>query len=517
MRGASGAIPAPSWWWGGPPWMRALTVLVYAVVLYAVLSRGWDQRAVWRTQLVDKGIGGDGIQYWQMAVHLEREGMVSLDGIEPTWLRLPGYPLLLRYTTRPAESDEGPKGPKDIQLRIDSWLVRAVRVNLAVDLACGAAAALLGLALGGGPAALLAAGVWAWQPSTSVVAIHTLSDPLATLLTTLCLCALVMAVRKGPSRRDGSTAWLVAGGVLAGLAQYVRADSILLLPALALAGWLALTRRPAERLLPSLWRRLRRALLATLVWAAVFAPWPLRNQRLFGEMHPLGSAGLDAKGKPIDRSAAYEWMRTWCVGRELETVNVAWRLPSQSVRLLDIPHVAYANADELSDLKYFLLEYNMTGYKIDLKLDGKLREMAQRRRERDPWSFYVELPLERMRLRLLPPRDGYGMGTLPIIADQRERIEELDARAVRVGLLGLLLLLLRPSRRALGLVVALWLLLRLLLIGWIPAPEPRYLLEALPLLAAAATTHLDHLIAALAALWHRVKDSPLIDRGAPPA
>lgn len=517
MSGARVPSPAPSWWWGGPPWLRALTVLMYAAALYAVLERGHERRAIWRTQLVDKGIGGDGIQYWQMAVHLEREGIISFDGKEPTWLRLPGYPLLLRYTTRPAESDEGPTGPKDIQLRIDAWLQRAVRVNLAVDLATGAAAAFVGLALGGGPAALLAAGVWAWQPWSSVVAIHTLSDPLATLLTTLCLAAAVMAARAGPRRSRGPAAWLVVAGALAGMAQYVRADSILLVPAVALAGFFSTRPGPGERLSSSLPRRFGRALLPVLVWAAVFAPWPLRNRCLFGEAHLFGSAGLDAKGKPIDRSAAFEWMRTWCVGREMETVNVAWRLPSQSVRMSDIPHVAYDNADELSDLKYFLLEYNMAAWKLDEKLDGRLREMARRRRERDPGAFYVTLPLERMKLRLFPPRDGYGLGTLPMIVEQRERLEELDRQAVWAGLAGLALLLLRPSRRRLGLVAATWLLLRLALIGWIPAPEPRYLLEALPLIAAAATTHPDHLIAALAWLWRRLRDSPLIDRGAPPA
>src|SRR5262249_29867172 len=90
--------------WRSHPWTRAIVAVLYVLALYAIVQAGWQRRALWRGQLVDKGIGGDGIQYWEMAVHLEREHMASLDGKKPTWLRLPGYPMLLRLTTHPAAS-----------------------------------------------------------------------------------------------------------------------------------------------------------------------------------------------------------------------------------------------------------------------------------------------------------------------------------------------------------------------------------------------------------------------------
>ena len=473
-------------------WVRALVALGYVAALWWILNKGWDRRAVWRTELVDKGIGGDGIQYWQMAVGMERDHMISIDGKSPTWMRLPGYPALLRYTTRPAESDEGSKEPDAIKRRIDAWLKRAVRVNLVVDLGSGVAAALLAFALGGGPLALVAAAVWAWQPWSSVVAIHTLSDPLAALLTTLCLAALVMAARSGPR---SSLAWLVLGALLAAAAQYVRPDSIVALPALAIAGWLSARGG---------WRaHLLRVFIALGVWAAAFAWWPCRNLGLFGELHPLGSSGVDGKGRLVDRGASNEWMRTWATGQENETLHVAWKLPSQGVRWVDVPHTAYANSEELNTMRHFLLDYERAGARLDDELMRRLRAMAAVRRARDPWSFYVRLPLERIKLRLLPPRDGYGLGSLPFIREDRERLERLDTRMVIGGLVGLALLCLRPSRRAAATVAGLYLLARLVLIGWIPAPEPRYMLEALPLLLAAAVTLPDSLTAALYALWQR--------------
>lgn len=459
-----------------PPALRRLAtvllVLAQLIAGAAIVDRGWQRRVSWSSQLVDKGIGGDGIQYWAMAVHLEREHMVSLDGKEPTWLRLPGYPLLLRYTTRPAESDTGATDPKSIQRRVDAWMQRARRVDRVVDLGCGLAAWLLALALGGGPLSLLAAAAWAYQPWSAVVSLHTLSDPLATLLGTLCLAALAHGVRR---RIPG---WLLVAGLLAGLCQYVRADAILLVPVL-LVGGLAIAgpRRPAL------------ALSGVLVWALVFAPWPARNYLRFRAFHPLGAPGVDDKGKPVDRAAAFAWMRTWCVGRETETVEVAWRLPGKTIQFDHLPHQAYDNADELLAARDFLRDYNARGGRLDRELTRRLSAMAQKRRLRNPWAHWVTLPLERLRLRLLPPRDGYGLGTLPTLQQDRARWLRRDQAMVGLSLLGLWLLVLRRSTRGAAVAVLAALAGRAALLGWyIPAPEPRYFLQVLPLLIACAAT-----------------------------
>jgi len=460
--------------------LRALRVCAYALALAAIVHFGWGRRALWRTQLVDLGIGGDGLQYWSMAIHLEREHRVSLDGVTPTWVRLPGYPALLRLTTRPAASDTGATDPHAIQTRVDAWLRRAVRVNLVVDLGCGLAAFLLALALGAGPLSLLAPLSWAIQPWSTVVAVHPLSDPLATLLTTLCLAALAQAVRAR------STALLALGGLAAGLCQYVRPDAILLAPALVAAGLLVHRGRP-------------RALWGLVVWALVFAPWPLRNMVLFHAPHPLGAAGLDARGQQIDRSAAFAWMRTWCVGGETETVNVAWKLPGTALRFEDLPASAYDSAEEIAYLRRFFTDYAARGSHLDSDLSRRLQGLAASRRARHPLAYWVRLPLLRIALRLSAPREGYGLGTLPTLKRWPSQWIRFDRAVVAVGLEVLALLLVGRASRPVAAVLALWLACRCVLIGWLPAPEPRYFLEALPLLAALATGLLPAAAAALAA------------------
>src|SRR5207249_2230929 len=119
--------------------------------------------------------------------------------------------------------------------------------------------------------------------------------------------------------------------------------------------------------------RLRLAALAAGTWLLVYAPWPLRNQIVFGQPHFFGgTVGIDKYGKPLDRGAAFEWMRTWSAGGENDTVWVAWRFPSQPLTLKDIPPEAFDSPAEQGAMAAILDEYNRRGSRLDPDLSDRL-------------------------------------------------------------------------------------------------------------------------------------------------
>ena len=118
-----------------PPERRATARRVgLFLAMFALLNVGAKRRAAWREEYWEKGFGGDGVNYYQLAIHLQREHKVSLDGKQLEWTRLPGYPLLLALTTDPASSDVGSKHPDAIRDRVQAWMKRMKRVNTLCDL-----------------------------------------------------------------------------------------------------------------------------------------------------------------------------------------------------------------------------------------------------------------------------------------------------------------------------------------------------------------------------------------------
>src|SRR6185295_15580984 len=90
-------------------------------------------------------------------------------------------------------------------------------------------------------------------------------------------------------------------GAVAGLAQLTRSDAMTLLPVLALSLWWA----PASRR-----KRLAALGVCGLMALAVFAPWPLRNLRQFGEPYPTATFWRTLSGRPLPTTIV-AWARTW--------------------------------------------------------------------------------------------------------------------------------------------------------------------------------------------------------------
>ncbi len=435
-----------------------------AVALVAILTIGAGLRIHWGPQLHDSGVGGDALQYFKLAVHLEREHSFSFDGKTPTWTRLPGQPLLLGAATRPSPAQTRVGTEEEQRAGVYAFLASCRTLGIAIELTTALLIALLALLLGAGHFALLGALLWAIQPWTSIVALRPLADAPATLLTTLCLILLLRA----------QSPWGFAiAGATAGLAQLFRPDSILLVPTIALGAFLVRHR----------WRAM---LAGGALWVLVFSPWPIRNLLRFGHPHPFaGGTNIALQGQEFDRSSVMDWMRTWAAS-EKATVEIAWRIQGRPLPLAELPPEAIDGPAERAELERLLGAYAKAGHRVTDEVAQGFRTLAAERRARHPFTHWVGLPLRRVARVLFPPWDGYGLGTLPTLIAQRTFWCILGAAVVIAGLFGLTLLLWRRATRPMAAVLALALLARCALLAWMPTIEARYGLEILPLLFATA-------------------------------
>jgi len=186
---------------------------------------------------------------------------------------------------------------------------RAVRVAQALlDTATVLLVMLLGWRLFGRCAGVAAGAVAALEPLLVFFSGMVLTETLFTLLLTGSLVALVASRGPGgdgadecePEQRSVARRMLAAAawGALAGVGSLVKSAFFMFLPMVAAAD-VIIARGPERR------SRMKAQALALAVWAAVLAPWTVRNAVLLGEFVPTttrngialyGSLAPDATG-----------------------------------------------------------------------------------------------------------------------------------------------------------------------------------------------------------------------------
>jgi 4-amino-4-deoxy-L-arabinose transferase-like glycosyltransferase len=222
--------------------------------------------------------------------------------------------------------------------------VVAARVLLAVlgTAVCGLVV-LVARRLVGNRAALVAGVLTAVSPLLLAVGTTLESE---TVFIALLLAAVAAALR---ARDGGGARWLVAVGVLAGLAALTRTNGLLLVPLLA---WLA-ARRPAH------------GLVVTACAAACIAPWTIRNATVTGAFVPVSSeagntlagtystAARTRGGMWIEpsHSGAYRWLyRRYGGSAQLDAPLQRAVLRWVARRPLYPPRVLWANGRRLTGL-----------------------------------------------------------------------------------------------------------------------------------------------------------------------
>jgi hypothetical protein len=334
----------------------ALLALAMAVAFRLAVVRAWHAPA------------GDGRVYHRLSQTLMRQNRLALSPMaKPTYTRLPGYPLFLAYVA-----------VRKVPLAMEAHLVRATRANVVLDVATALGLALLVWELTKRRSLVIAAAALVLTyPLLLLACCYGLTESLATCLGVWTLCLAVLARRR-------ALFWLAAvAGLVAGMGQLVRVDAIgFAVPALFALGSA-----------PDSWkRRVGASLLFVAVAAAVFAPWPARNLRLFGRAYPGGAAWRAVNGDPLPEGPLV-WAATWSSGGPgstwLDFVFAYRREIAPSM----ISSEMYSDAKEEALTRDVIRRYN--SQRLTPDVDAAFAELGRLRARRHPLKVRVVLPLLR--------------------------------------------------------------------------------------------------------------------------
>ncbi len=274
-----------------------------------------------------------------------------------------------------------------------------------------------------------------------------------------------------------ATGWLrrlLALAASAALAMLLRPDGALLPISLAIAlGWYGWRRAGAPA-------AARTACLFTLLACLPLAPWAIRNAVTFHVFQPLAPRHVNDPGERVN-TGFYDWLRTWSVEFQT-TANVFWKVGTEPIRMENLPARAFDSDAQRARTAALLATYNQTK-DISPELDARFETLAQERIRTHPLRTFVWVPALRVADMWLRPRTE-GIPLSLAWWRWREHPGE-SATAIALGLfnLGYLLLALAGATRRppLAVFLATYLLLRCLLLATLENPEPRYTLEAFPI------------------------------------
>ena len=287
---------------------------------------------------------GDGKLYALMARNLLEQHVYSHEDQAPynaSLIRLPGYPLFLA----------------GVYSLFGHYSNSAVRITQAViDTATCALVGLLAFywepdrsrkRLAGMAALLLAC----LCPFTAIYVGTILTETWASFFAvSLCLLATLAFVSR--SHKTALLIW-TAAGLLGGLGVLFRPDSGLFVFAVGLTLVLTLVRNVS---LKSVGRVVIRGALLSLAFVLVLAPWTARNWRVFHLFQPLAPAHAEMPGEFVPRGYL-AWLRTWVDdGRYIEPV--LWSLDDKAISLSQMPASAFDSAEEKARVAQLLDQYN---------------------------------------------------------------------------------------------------------------------------------------------------------------
>jgi Dolichyl-phosphate-mannose-protein mannosyltransferase len=412
--------------------------------------------------------------YTELATNLFRHGTygIAADGvIDPTLIRLPGYPVFLGLM---------------FALFGAGNLNAVIAVQIAIDLlGCWLIASFVReqVSARAGTVAIFLA---ALCPFTAAYSTMVLTECLSVFAVSLGLWTsgrVLQAQREG--RVDRGAVAMVSAAMA--MAMLLRPDGALLAAAvLSAVMWNG-------------WRRgrlsagIKTALACALFAALPLAPWALRNWRTFGVLQPLAPRRVNDPGEFVTYGF-YRWMGTWSVD-VVSTGSVFWNVGTDAIDVHDLPSRAFDSPAQRAQTAELLAEYNATRT-IPPQLDAKFGALAAQRTRAHPVECLVWVPVLRVADMMLRPRtETFDLAPdwWSFAAHRRGSVE-----AAALGLLNLGLVLaavvgaVRVIREGEGAnadwlaLPVVYVALRCALLSTIENSEPRYTLEALPMLIACA-------------------------------
>lgn len=405
-------------------------------------------------------VSGDSQLYGSMAKHLLLRGCYGLRDahwvLQPTLIRLPGYPLFLAACFR--------------LFGMENYYSAAV-VQIVLDLAGCFLLALAAdrLAPARYRAAAVHATLWlaALCPFTAIYA----GQPLTETPTVFCIALALWAVARFRQLQDWTSALLFTLAVT--WAALLRPDGALVAVALAPAlVWCIHYSWP---------RHAQKLVVCVLIAITPFAAWTIRNARVFHVFQPLAPRYATDPGE--DTWPGWQrWMKTWSLDY-VSTFQIYWNMPGAPLAITDLPSRAFDSAAQRAETAKLLADYDANEDEMSPALDARFAQLAAERIADHPLRYYLWLPLGRMADMWLRPRVENLNIDLDWWVYAHHNSETrfswfyagLNAFYLLLALVGLWL---RPR---LWQWMLLYFVLRSLLLCTIEAPEARYTIECFPM------------------------------------
>jgi hypothetical protein len=230
----------------------------------------------------------------------------------------------------------------------------------------------------------------------------------------------------------------------------------------------------------------RRAVIAACLFAALalspLVPWTMRNWRTFHVLQPLSPELANNPGEHVD-VGFIRWFRTWAIDFS-STGNVYWNMDTDVIDIGDLPMRAFDSAAQYNQTDDLLDEYNEHQI-VTPSLDAKFAELADQRIAAHPVRYYIWLPTLRVADMWLRPRTETF--NLDVFWWWWRAHPWQSAAAIALGLLNLAYLSAAlagaVTRRAPYLLLfGSYVVMRCLLLSAMANPEPRYTVEAYPMI-----------------------------------
>jgi 4-amino-4-deoxy-L-arabinose transferase-like glycosyltransferase len=385
-------------------------------------------------------------------------GTPSILGIEPTYIRMPGYPAFLALCF----------------VLFGSEHYHAVMfVNLIIDVITCFVIADLALRTAGERAARIAFALSATCVMFANYVATPLTEPLAIFAAAVALNCAARALDDSPRKR-----WWIWCSMGVGFGILLRPDGGILLGALLVyLVWLLLSGKI------DLGRALAAAAILTAVSLAPLLPWTIRNWRTMHRFQPLAPVYANSPGEFVPLGFI-RWQKSWIV--DYSSVEDVWfHVPGDELSIDSLPSRAFDNDAQRSQTEQLFAEYDQTKI-MSPALDKKFAALAEERIRGHSLRFYVWLPL----LRALDLWVRPHTEMLPLDSHWWQFDQDVhdSILGTAVGLLGWFyvaaaLLALRPgvAVRYAGLFVTFF-VLRSAFLAYMPNPEQRYMLECFPAL-----------------------------------
>ena len=421
--------------------------------------------------LVYPEFDGDTAVYGTIAKNLIAHHAYALDKpYHLTLIRLPGYPFFLALIFKVfgmGNMDVAYDPARPIQMVID--LVSCVLIaGFVRDHASRRAA------------------YWAlWLAALCPFTANYTADPMTETISIFCIALglfaggrLIRGIRAG-----GRLPWgyLALTATALSCAILCRPDGVLL-PAAVVPGIWWYTRRAAPR---ASWKA---ALLCALLAALPFIPWTIRNYRVFHVFQPLAPRFANDPGE--DTLPGYvRWTKTWLVDY-VSSPDVYWKGDSDPIDIHLLPSRAFDNAEEYRQTDQLISDYNEV-CTITPALDARFDNLARQRIRSHPFRYYLGLPLARVTDMWLRPRTELMSEDLPTRWWEWRQHPAGSLIAFSYGLLCAVLLGLAVAgflrrRVPFAAMLGAYVVFRCLLLATIENAEPRYTLEAFPIVLIAA-------------------------------